>query len=134
MPLYTKFSKLFKKDPVQDGNSYFDVVTMLNDNWDKLEEVVQRLTFGMKGSTSGTDINGIDTIVEYFRQDDTLFLRKTLSEPNIKGQYQRDTWEFFDDAGTGTPVLTLAWTYGYRVSDNSPKALPNSWSYMEVGA
>ncbi|MCT4593592.1 MAG: hypothetical protein N4A57_04880 [Anaeromicrobium sp.] len=34
----TKNLGLYKKDPVSDSNDYFDVKTMLNDNWDKVDE------------------------------------------------------------------------------------------------
>lgn len=105
---------------------------VLNGNMDKIDAAIEKLLYGIKGTTGGTDANGIDTIIEYRRQDNTLFLRKTLSNPNEKGQYLKDTWEFFNETGTGTPVTKREWTYGYKASDNSPRALPNSWSYVEV--
>ncbi len=31
---------LYKKDPLTDGNDYFDIDTMLNENWDKIDNAV----------------------------------------------------------------------------------------------
>ncbi|MEI0738778.1 phage tail protein [Paenibacillus sp. JTLBN-2024] len=31
---------LLKKDPIADGNETFNIQTMLNDNWDKIDEAV----------------------------------------------------------------------------------------------
>ncbi|WP_110931953.1 hypothetical protein [Paenibacillus bouchesdurhonensis] len=36
----TEHLNLLKKDPVADGNEYFDIETMLNDNWDKIDEAM----------------------------------------------------------------------------------------------
>ncbi|MGY0692609.1 hypothetical protein ACW2QC_07415 [Virgibacillus sp. FSP13] len=36
----TQNLKLLKKDPVADGNETFNIETMLNDNWDKIDEKV----------------------------------------------------------------------------------------------
>ncbi|WP_355315785.1 pyocin knob domain-containing protein [Paenibacillus sp. p-8] len=36
----TERLKLLKKDPLTDGNETFNIQTMLNDNWDKLDEAV----------------------------------------------------------------------------------------------
>lgn len=37
MPNYTTNLNLLKKDPKTDGNDYFNIQTMLNDNWDKID-------------------------------------------------------------------------------------------------
>lgn len=37
MSSYTTNLNLLKKDPEVDGNDYFNIQTMLNDNWDKLD-------------------------------------------------------------------------------------------------
>ncbi|GAA0137758.1 hypothetical protein YSY43_45990 [Paenibacillus sp. YSY-4.3] len=36
----TEHLNLLKKDPVADGNEYFNIETMLNENWDKIDEAV----------------------------------------------------------------------------------------------
>jgi hypothetical protein len=35
---------LYKKDPVADGNDTFNIQTMLNDNWDRIDENVETIT------------------------------------------------------------------------------------------
>ena len=36
MASYTPNLNLLKKDPVADGNDFFNIKTMMNDNWDKI--------------------------------------------------------------------------------------------------
>lgn len=40
MASYTENLELLKKDPVADGADTFNIQTMLNDNWDKIDEAV----------------------------------------------------------------------------------------------
>lgn len=40
MASYTEHLKLLKKDPVQDGSDTFNIQTMLNENWDKIDKAV----------------------------------------------------------------------------------------------
>ena len=40
MSAWTKFLNLLKKDPVADGNDTFNVQTMLNENWDKIDGAI----------------------------------------------------------------------------------------------
>lgn len=42
---------LLKKNPVTDGNDTFDIDTMLNDNWDKIDESVATKDYVNKKST-----------------------------------------------------------------------------------
>lgn len=42
MPSYTKNLELLKKDPVEDGSDTFNIETMLNENWDKIDRQVLR--------------------------------------------------------------------------------------------
>lgn len=42
MASYTEHLQLLKKDPVADGADTFNIQTMLNDNWDKIDEVVAK--------------------------------------------------------------------------------------------
>ncbi|QZY55097.1 H-type lectin domain-containing protein [Crassaminicella profunda] len=41
MATETKNLKLCKKNPETDGNEYFDIKTMLNDNWDKVDQGIE---------------------------------------------------------------------------------------------
>lgn len=38
---------LLKKDPITDGNETFNIQTMLNDNWDKIDEAVGKVEEGL---------------------------------------------------------------------------------------
>lgn len=42
MSSYTSNLNLLKKDPTTDGNDTFNIKTMLNDNWDKIDNTVAR--------------------------------------------------------------------------------------------
>ena len=42
MASYTPNLNLYKKDPIADGNDFFNIKTMMNDNWDKIDEAVQK--------------------------------------------------------------------------------------------
>lgn len=61
---------------------------------------------------SGKDANGIYTVLELKRTDGTLYMRATLTNPDARGNYQTDTWQFYNAAGN-TVVKTLTWTYTY---------------------
>lgn len=41
MASYTPNLNLLKKDPVADGNDFFNIKTMMNDNWDKIDAKVK---------------------------------------------------------------------------------------------
>lgn len=43
MASYTPNLNLLKKSPVTDGNDTFNVDTMLNDNWDKIDDAVSNV-------------------------------------------------------------------------------------------
>ena len=40
---YTKNLQLYKVDTVEDANNTFNIETMLNDNWDKIDEKLEKL-------------------------------------------------------------------------------------------
>ncbi len=59
----TKFLNLLKKDPVADAADTFNIKTMLNDNWDKLDAFAEKLSEDMEntiqtGSYVGTGTCG----------------------------------------------------------------------------
>lgn len=58
------------------------------------------------------DENGIFTVVEYKRTDDTTYMKSTLSNPDTNGNYQTCTWEFYDDVGT-TVLYPITWQITY---------------------
>ena len=46
---YTPNLNLLKKSPVTDGNDTFNIDTMLNENWDKIDEAISK-PCGNKGN------------------------------------------------------------------------------------
>ena len=49
MASYTNNLKLYKADPVADGNDTFNIDTMMNDNWNKIDAAQP-----FRGTTAGT--------------------------------------------------------------------------------
>src|SRR5690625_4896117 len=47
MAEYTPELNLLKKDPVADGNDTFNIQTMLNDNWDKIDDFAKAIEEGL---------------------------------------------------------------------------------------
>lgn len=47
MAEYTPKLNLLKKDPVVDGNDTFNIQTMLNDNWDKIDDFARVIEEGL---------------------------------------------------------------------------------------
>lgn len=124
---------LIKKNNGKEWDELHPITTSTNvkhSNGSSVERMLFKLE-NYKGSTSGTDGNGIDTVIEYRRANDTLYLKKTLSNPNQNGQYKTDTWVEYDKDGV-TVKSTIVWTYGYKDTDTNSKAMPNSWSWVVV--
>lgn len=67
--------------------------------------------------SSVKDANGIFTVVEYKRSDSTVYMKSTLSNADANGNYQTNTWEYFDIDGV-TLLKTLTWTITYDVDGN----------------
>ena len=59
MGSYTGNLNLLKKDPTTDGNDTFNIKTMLNDNWDKIDEFCNSSKAKIaKGTYVGTGTQG----------------------------------------------------------------------------
>lgn len=62
MANFTKFLQLLKKDPVADANDTFNIQTMLNENWDKIDAAMDKTIFaavasmGADGGLDGTEL------------------------------------------------------------------------------
>lgn len=61
MANFTKFLQLLKKDPVADANDTFNIQTMLNENWDKIDEFCVDVAHIVTGSYVGTGTYGEST-------------------------------------------------------------------------
>ena len=61
MASYTNHLKLLKKDPVADGADTFNIDTMLNDNWDKVDEAVgKKANLGPDGKIPAEQLPEMD--------------------------------------------------------------------------
>lgn len=58
------------------------------------------------------DDNGVYKIIEYKRDDGTLYMKSTLSNPDTDLNYGTMTWQFYNAAGTSV-VETKTWTITY---------------------
>lgn len=53
MASYTENLRLFKRDPLTEGEEYFDISAMLNDNWDKIDLAVLLISSVVNDLTTG---------------------------------------------------------------------------------
>ena len=61
MASYTEHLQLLKKDPVADGADTFNIQTMLNDNWDKIDEAVaKKAELGVDGKVPPEQLPDMD--------------------------------------------------------------------------
>lgn len=58
MTSYTNILNLLKKNPVTDGNDTFNIETMLNDNWDKIDDWAENKAKIQTGTYTGTGLYG----------------------------------------------------------------------------
>lgn len=54
MASYTENLNLLKKDPVADGSDTFNIATMLNDNWDKIDAAMEAAKSAEEYNDAGT--------------------------------------------------------------------------------
>lgn len=90
---------LLKKDPVADGNDTFNIKTMLNDNWDKLDAKVatlgpdgkvpaDQLNVDTSNLATKTELQGVDTkvtahLADYTQLKGDLSTLKTTAKDSI---------------------------------------------------
>ena len=55
MASYTENLNLLKKDPVADGADTFNITTMLNDNWDKIDAAKGQIDSALSNKADGAD-------------------------------------------------------------------------------
>ena len=104
MGSYTKNMNLYKADPVADANKTFNITTMLNDNWDKIDEntamIVEvalksfdRLAMQVGNrtvDTLSTDATGKDTWTSVITDADGQELARKVDAESKSGEY--DKW------------------------------------------
>lgn len=59
MGTYTENLQLYKADPVADGNDTFNIDTMMNDNWDKIDKGIEALEEAMENAGGVKTVNEI---------------------------------------------------------------------------
>lgn len=64
MASYTENLNLLKKDPVADGADTFNITTMLNDNWDKIDAAKGQIDSALSNKAGGAD-HKIKTYTDY---------------------------------------------------------------------
>lgn len=94
MASYTEHLKLLKKDPVADGADTFNIQTMLNDNWDKIDEAVS------KKAVDSSDNGSITTLDELLAKRPSGFYGVS---PPATGFPRSDYWNVIVWADTRVP-------------------------------
>ena len=87
----------------------------LNDNTKALDAQMAEMTKQLddySSYASGKDANGIYTVLDYKRADSTLYMKSTLSNADVNGNYQTAIWQFYNEAGD-TVIDTKTWTITY---------------------
>lgn len=116
MPTETQNLNLFKYDPVQDAKSTFNIQQSLNDNWDKIDNIIP-----VKANTSLDNLT--DEGIEKFFSDwvniehVTIFSRNFGTSTNLI-EY---TLDFLPDDSAYELLL-----YAYMTSVDTSKALSGS--------
>lgn len=87
MTEYTENINLLKKDPIADGNDTFNIKTMLNDNWDKIDEYVVPVKKGGTGATTAANARtnlGACSTATY-----TVSVTDTWTADSVSGGYSQ---------------------------------------------
>lgn len=99
---------LHKKDPLTDGNDYFDVNTMLNDNWDKIDTNAKATDDRLKKVEEPTHGAPVMNSEKINHNSDALFGKYKL---NIEGETMTNI----------LPKLNAAWETDRYTKTLSPK-------------
>lgn len=101
---------LLKKDPVADGNETFNIQTMLNDNWDKIDEAVGNINVP-EASLTEKGIVQLSNATDGTRED------VAATEKAVKAAYDR-----------GSAGITAAAAAQVKAEAALPKAIPDTRS------
>ncbi len=85
-------------------DDYINFKNTTNIELDKISKKLDNYSSHM----SDEDINGVFKVVEYKRLDGTLYMKSILSNPDSKGNYRNNTWEFYDETGLNR-TRTINW-------------------------
>lgn len=88
MASFTNFLKLLKKNPATDGKDTFNIQTMLNENWDKIDKKVEENSSAIgqitlqKSENKVTVFNANGSITETIKNGATTLRTKTTTFPS----------------------------------------------------
>ncbi|TCP57783.1 hypothetical protein EV586_102227 [Tumebacillus sp. BK434] len=81
----------------------------LNTTDERLQRYYERI------DQASVDTNGFYKVCDWLREDGSLYLKTTLSNPDVNGYYQTDTWKYYNAAGTSVvKTETYAYTWNTR--------------------
>lgn len=90
---------LLKKDPVADGNETFNIQTMLNENWDKIDEAIGGINFPDASLTVKGKVQ-LSNAIDGTRED------VAATEKAVKAMSDNLTAKLVDKAPLSSPVFT----------------------------
>ena len=151
MASYTEHLNLLKKDPVADGADTFNIETMLNGNWDKIDAAKGKTDAALSNKVnvptalpSDTDLNTVTTPGLYYcdgavganKADSanafSLFVESTGAWGN---QGRKQTYTAYDTGETYIRVITGnvgdAWTDWEKIATATP---PQEYDMPLTGA
>lgn len=94
-----------------------DITKQQDENIEQINTSIEEIEKNIANYNSyanNKDSNGVYRIIEYKRENETLYMKSTLSNPDANGNYMKDTWQFYDDVGT-TIIKTINWNLTYDV-------------------
>jgi hypothetical protein len=72
--------KLYKKEPSVDSNDKFDITTMLNDNWDKIDQHAGQIEQRIEVNENARHSHGNKSVVDQLKQTDLNNIHSNTSE------------------------------------------------------
>lgn len=99
-----------RKDFIDDNLIIDEKVGKINEQLGDIEKQLSNYN----SYASAKDSNGIFTVVDYKRTDNTLYMQSVLSG-GTSPQYTTDTWQFYNALGSSV-IKTVTWTITYDVA------------------
>lgn len=131
MATNTKNLNLYKADPIADGNSTFNINTMLNDNWDKIDGAMGKVGALMAESAQDLENHVTDTEKHVTSTDKTNWNAK---ETTTGAQEKADTAETNAKTYTDTKTRDVGRYQGYFGFDNFTYTnTNNNFNKLEIG-
>ncbi|WP_136603673.1 pyocin knob domain-containing protein [Paenibacillus dokdonensis] len=137
---------LLKKDPATDGNETFNIKTMLNDNWDKIDEAVGGIKVNVPdASTTQKGIVQLSNATDGEREDVAATERAVkAAEEKAKSYVDEKPWQkakLTHDLGVSINIsnkdLNTVVTVGFYSGENltnAPFKQTGSWYHVRVEA